>query len=183
MAGSLGKYYDQTKAGRVFHGSTAVAGTAFPISTSTAMTFGLWNITSKKNAVLLSLNLGYTSGTVAVGEIGLTNTFAGDTIGTGAPISAFTDGVLGTTIRNGMIGQGAAPACRFTPSASTIVASTACYWTGHSFSTASTVSDSSFIVEFDGKIILPPGQAVFLVGSIAQTALFTATLTWAEVDA
>ena len=40
---SLGKYYDQVALGRVFIGSTAAAGSAFPISTGTAVTFGVWN--------------------------------------------------------------------------------------------------------------------------------------------
>lgn len=181
MAGSLGKYYDQAKAGRVFIGSTAAAGTAFPVATGTAMTFGLWNVNAKMNAVLLKLNIGYTSGTTGVGEVGLTNTFGGFSIATGGPISAFTDGALGTTIRNGMLGAGGAPSMKFTPSAATIVASTGCYWTGMSFPTTTADGGNTFSHDFDGAVILPPGQAVFLVGSVAQAGVFTASLVWAEV--
>ncbi len=180
MAGSLGKYYDQVKSGRVFIGSTAAAGTSFPLATGTAMTFGLWNTNPNKNAVLLRLNMGFTSGTLALGEVGLTNKDAG--YGLGTPISAFTDGVLGTTIRNALVGIGNASSMRFTPSAATIAAGTACYWTGQSAITASTVSTIDWNHDFDGAVIVPPGQAVFVVGSIAQTALFSMSLVWAEVD-
>ena len=175
---SLGKYYDQVKAGRVFHGVTAAAGTTYPLATGTAMTFGLWNINPNKNAVLLSLNMGFTSGTLALGEVGLTNKDAG--YGLGTPISAFTDGVAA---KNALIGQGQASSMRLTTSAATIAAGTPFYWTGLSAITASTVSTIDWSHDFDGRVVVAPGQAVFVVGSIAQTALFSIGLTWAEVDA
>lgn len=183
MTTSLGKYYDQAKLGNVFIGSTAVGGTAFPISTGTAATFGLWNTNPNKNAVLLKLNVGYTSGTIALGEIGLTDV-AATTVATGSNITAFTDGVLGTTIRNAKIGAGNAPTMRFTPSAATVVANTACYWTGASIESA-TAGTGIFNVshDFDGAVIVPYGRFVFVSGSVAQTGLFTMSLVWAEVDA
>lgn len=181
MAASSGKYYSDVKQGNVFIGSTAAAGTAFPLATGTAMTFGLWNTNPNKNAVLLQLNMGYTSGTLAVGEVGLTHINGGFALATGNNITAFTDGVLGTTIRNAIIGYGQAPTMRFTPSAATVVAGTAAYWTGMSAITASTVSTINWSHDFDGKLIVPPGQAVFVTGSIAQTGLFSMSLIWAEV--
>ena len=36
--------------------------------------------------------------------------------------------------------------------------------------------------EFNGKVIVPPGNLVFVCGSVAQTGLFTMSLTWAEVN-
>lgn len=131
MPFSSGKYYPEAAQGNVFIGSTAVGGTAFPISTGTAATFGLWNTSPNKVAVLLKLNVGYTSGTIALGEIGIANVYATQ-VATGSNITAFTDGVVGTTIRNGIIGAGKAPTMRFTPSAATVVGNTAAYWTGES---------------------------------------------------
>lgn len=181
---SLGKYYDQVMAGRVFIGSTVAAGTALPITTGTAMTFGLWNVSNTMNAVLLHIAIGYTSGTIALGEFGLINTMGGDSIATGGPISAFTDGALGTTYRNALLGRGNATAMRFTPSAATIVASSACAWLGKSIESATAgLGIFSADIDLDGRIIVPPGQAVFLGGSVAQTALFSCSLTWAEVPA
>jgi hypothetical protein len=77
MAKSSGKYFADVMQGNVFHGVTAAAGTTFPLSTGTAMTFGLWNVTPNKNGVLLGLNAGFTSGTLALGEVGLTAIYGG----------------------------------------------------------------------------------------------------------
>ena len=183
MPFSSGKYYPETAKGDVFIGSTAAAGSAYPISTGTAATFGLWNTNPNKVGVLLNLNVGYTSGTIALGEIGIANVYAVQ-VATGSNITAFTDGVVGTTIRNGIIGSGKAPTMRFTPSAATVVASTACYWTGSSIESA-TAGLGIFTVnhDFNGQVIVPYGQFVFVCGSIAQTGLFTMSLSWAEVDA
>lgn len=177
------KFYEDANLGRVFIGSTAVGGTAFPISTGTAATFGLWNTAPNKLAVLLRLNVGFTSGTIALGEVGLANV-AATTVATGSNITAFTDGVLGTTIRNAKIGQGEASSMRFTPSAATVVANTACYWIGSTHEGATGVGPACTIShDFDGAVIVPYGQFVFVCGSVAQTGLFTMSLVWAEVDA
>ncbi len=180
---SSGTYYPDTASGNVFIGSTAVAGTTFPLSTGTAMTFGLWNTSTTKNAVLLRFTAGFTSGTIALGEVGLTNIQGGYSVATSGNITAFTDGVVGTTIRNGIIGGGNASAMRFTPSAATVVAGTACYWMGASQTSATGAQPATLIDhDFKGHVIVPPGMAVFVVGSIAQTALYTMSLVWAEVN-
>ena len=181
MARVASKYYSDVKAGNVFIGSTAAAGTAFPISTGTAVTFGLWNTSSNKDAVLLGLNLGFTSGTIALGEIGIANQYCGFALATAAPLSVFTDG----TPKNALLGSGASSSMRFTPSAATLTTGgTAAYWTGYSIESATAgLGIFRAEIDLDGKIIVPPGQLVFLCGSVAQTALFTASLIWAEVPA
>src|SRR3990167_6012493 len=179
MPFSSGKYYPEVAAGKVFIGSTAAAGTAFPISTGPAVTFGLWNTNTAKNAVLLWMNVGYTSGTIALGEIGLANQYVGFNIATGAAMTAFTAG----TPKNAMVGAGLGSSMNFTPSAATLAAGgTAWAWSGYSIESA-TVGLGIFRCtwDFDGMIV-PPGQIVFLCGSVAQTGLFTASLAWAEVD-
>ncbi len=182
MTTSLGTYYDQVKAGRCFIGSTAAAGTTLPLASGTAMTFGVWNVNAKKNVVPLLLNIGFTSGTIALGQFGLTQINAGFSIGTGAPISAFTDGAMGSTIRNAIMGGGGSPTARFTPSAATVAAATVGYWIGSSFPAAAAVDTSLINHDFKGAVICPPGCAIFLSGSIAQTALFSISIVWAEVD-
>ncbi len=179
---SSGDYFPDANSGNVFIGSTAAAGTTYPLSTGTAMTFGLWNTSTTKNAVLLSLNAGFTSGTIALGTLGLTDVYAVQ-VATGSNITAFTDGVIGTTIRNAIVGGGNASQMRFTPSAATVVANTAFYWTGISHEGATGVGPAGGINhDFKGQVIVPPGRAVFVVGSIAQTGLFSMSLVWAEVD-
>lgn len=180
MPFSSGKYYPEVAAGNVFIGSTAAAGTAFPISTGTAVTFALWNTSSSKNAVLLGLDVGYTSGTIALGTLGIANQYAGFTLATAAPLSAFTDG----TPKNALVGGGKSSSMRFTPSAATLTAGgTALMWLGKGIESATAglgVFDGHY--DFDGKVIVPPGQVVFVCGSVAQTALFSMSLSWAEVD-
>jgi hypothetical protein len=181
MAYSSGKYYAETRGGNTFIGSTAVGGTAYPITTGTAATFGLWNTSPNKLAVLQRLTVGFTSGTIALGTVGLIHVQA-TAVATGSNITAFTDGVLGTTIRNGILGAGGASSMRFTPSAATIVGSTACYWTGISHEGATGVGPhSNGVHDFDGSVILPYGHAVFVGGSIAQTGLFSMSLVWTEI--
>ena len=182
MGFSSGKYFPETAAGNVFNGHTAAAGTTYPLSTGTAATFGLWNTSTDKYAVLLKLNMGFTSGTIALGEVGLSEVYAVQ-VATGSNITAFTDGVVGTTIRNGIVGGGKASSMRFTPSAATVVAGTAFYWTGMSTEGATGVGPRNATShDFDGTVIVPPGRFVFVVGSIAQTALYSISLIWAEVD-
>lgn len=182
MAFSSAKYYPEAAAGNVFILSTAVGGTAFPISTGTAATFGLWNTSVDKNAVLQRLNIGYTSGTIALGVIGLADVYA-QQVATGSNITAFTDSVPGTTIRNAIIGAGKASVMRSTPSAATVVANTACYWTGIGIESATAgLGVFSATFDFNGEVIVPPGRFVFVCGSVAQTGLFTMSLSWSEVN-
>ncbi len=59
---------------------------------------------------------------------------------------------------------------------------TAAMWLGKGIESATAglgVFDGHY--DFDGKIIVPPGQLVFVCGSVAQTGLFSMSLTWAEV--
>lgn len=180
MTTNLGKYYDQVKLGKVFIGSTAAAGTAFPISTGTAVTFGLWNTSANKCAVPLWFAAGYTSGTIALGTFGFANQYVGFTLATAAPLSVFTDG----TPKNALLSAGNASAMRFTPSAATLTAGgTGLMVTGQSIESATAgLGIFSCSHDFDGKIIVPPGNLLFVCGSVAQTALFTMSLAWAEVD-
>lgn len=179
MAISPGKYATSVAAGRVFIGSTAAAGVAFPISTGTAVTFGIWNTSTTKYAVPLWLNIGFTSGTIALGTIGVANQDCGYAIGTAAPLSAFTAG----TPKNALLGAGNASAMSFTPSAATLTAGgTACAWLGRSIESATPglgIFDGRY--EFDGSLIVRPGQLLFVCGSVAQTGLFSMSMAWEEV--
>jgi hypothetical protein len=180
MAASLGKYFDQVNAGRVFIGSTAAAGVAFPISTGTAVTCAVWNTSTTHDAVLLRANVGYTSGTIALGEIGIANQAVGFNIATGAAMTAFTEG----TPKNAKLGAGAGSRMKFTPSGATLAAGgTAVYWTGFSIESATAgLGIFNAGIDLDGSVIVTPGQIAFVCGSIAQTGVFTISLMWAEVE-
>jgi hypothetical protein len=181
MAFSSGKYYPEVRQGNVFIGSTAAAGVALPAAGGTAMTFGLWNTSSGKNAVLMNFAASYVSGTITVAGFGLTLIpNAGLAIATGGPISAFTSGAATNALLNG----GGNSSMLFTPSAATIVAGTrfAFLGSGHEIATAGP-GISNTMVDLNGSLVLTPGTAAFVTTTIAQTGLFAMSLTWAEVPA
>ena len=178
--GSLGKYYEQTKLGKVFIGSTAAAGVALPVETGTAVTFGLWNTTVNKAAVPLWIAMAYVSGTITVGGFAIANQNVGYATATAAPLSAFTD----ATPKNALLGYGAASAMRFTGSTATLSAGgTRCYLLGAAHEIATAGPGVSIINhDFDGRLIVMPGQLIFPCYSIAQTGVFSISMAWAEVD-
>lgn len=180
MAISGGKYVTETALGRVFIGSTAAAGVALPVETGTAVTFGLWNTTTTKYAIPLWIAMSYVSGTITVGGFGIANQAAGFAIGTAAPISAITTG----TPKNALLGYGNASAMTFTPSTATLTAGgTRCYLIGDAHEIATAGPGISRIShDFDGRLIVPPGQIIFPCFSIAQTGIFSISMAWAEVD-
>lgn len=180
MAASSGKYYSEVAAGRVFVGSTAAAGVAAPITTGTAVTFGLWNTYPGKNAVLLWLTIGYTSGTIALGTWALANQNVGIAIGT--PLTAFTDG----TPKNALIGSGNASSMRFTPSAATLAAGGTGFMFlpgGKASATAALGEINALTYHFDGQVIVTPGQLVFVAASVAQTGIYSMSMAWSEISA
>lgn len=183
MALSGGKYFSETSLGRVFIGSTAAAGVALPISTGTAVTFGLWNTSTTKWAVPLWIAIGYTSGTIALGEFGMANQDCGYALATAAPLSVFTAG----TPKNALLGSGTASSMSFTPSAATLTAGgTACAWMGPASESATAglgLGVGGFKFDFDGSLIVRPGQLLFPCGSVAQTGIFTISMAWAEIPA
>lgn len=180
MAVSSGKYFQDVAAGRVFIGSTAAAGVAVPVETGTAATFMLWNITTTKYAVPLWIAMSYLSGTITIGGFGLSNLNAGYAIATAAPISAIT---LGTP-KNALLGSGAASAMSFAPATATITTGgTRCYSFGFGQQIATAGPGISVMQhEFDGRLIVPPGQAIFVTENIVTTALYNITMAWAEIE-
>ena len=171
--------YTDVLAGNIFIGSTAVAGVALPISTGTAVTCALWNTSINRNAALLGVAVGYTSGTIALGEFGIANQYVGNAVNSGGPLTAATAGAP----KNAYLGAGAASTMTFIPATATLAAGgTAVLWLGKSIESA-----TAGLGIFDGyrwldtPLILPPGQIAFICGSVAQTALFTCSMIWAEV--
>lgn len=176
---SSARYYADVAAGGVFIGSTAAAGVTTPAAGGTAMTFGLWNTSPTKSAVLLGFAAQYVSGTITVAGFTLSIVpNAGFAIATGGPISAFTAG----TPTNALVGSGQASSMAFTPSAATIVAATRFMFlgTGHEIATAGPGMNNGF-VDIGGSVVLTPGSAAFVTSTIAQTGVFALSLLWNEI--
>jgi len=171
--------YADILAGNVFIGSTAAAGVALPISTGTAVTCALWNTSITKNALLLGVAIGFTSGTIALGEFGIANQAAGNQVTAGAAITAATPG----TPKNAYLGAGTSSQMTFIPATATLATGgTAVMWLGKSIESATAglgIFDCYRVL--DVPLILPPGQIAFLCGSVAQTALFTCSMMWQEI--
>lgn len=98
----LGKYANLTLQGNVFWGSTAAAGTIIPVNASNLVsTFTLYNpLGSGRNLLLISYDLGLTTGTAVIGNINLVFQ-----AGVGAAIALPTSQTA-LVPTNGLIGAG-----------------------------------------------------------------------------
>ena len=173
------QFYQQALRGRLFHGVITTA-SAIPVTSTTAPTMALWNpVNSGKNAVLVRYSAGWAATTEAPGNIQLAWFQSGAAqIATGSLITAFT----AATAHNGTLGLGTASAMKF-GSAATITAATNFIPLGLSHLTTTgtaTFGSFTYIVDFNGTIIVPPGVVVFDVASAATASTYNRTLSWYE---
>lgn len=185
----MGKYYALGRRGRIFNGSTVVAGIAIPLSTTTSPAYGFWN-PSGSGVVMVPLmyTLAYVSGAcvqTAVQLQILPNT--GSAIGAaGAPIVAFTDALVPPV--NVLYGLGNKGQVRQCIATSTIVAGGfLCAlgyntWTGADGTVPLNLRNPGYF-DFQGILGIPPGNFVYPAGIVAagSTALFQQSLWYAEV--
>jgi hypothetical protein len=179
-----GRWYHAAKQGRVFTGNDAAAGQVLPIYSATAQKFGIWNPPgSGVNGVLVGLRGTYIDTTGAAGGycLGLLRNVPA-VAGTASPISAFTEtaperGLLGNDTGGNKIKFGLA-----------ITVTTALMVIGRQLGinqTVLTATDatnlfSAFKEDFDGDLVLKPGNALFVCGNIATLCKLACSLTWAE---
>lgn len=174
--------------GRTFVGNAAAAGFVLPIFSNTAQKFGLWNPQgNSKVAKIKRISWSYVSTTGAAGGFVLGHVVnAGAAVATGGNVSAFTDGVLNTTIFNGRIGDQIGPTCRFTPSAATVTAPVIGRHLGINqlVITAADATNTQWDVNYEpkGDLWLPPNNAIFLAGNIATLITAAPTIIWEEQD-
>lgn len=185
--GIHGDFYTQSYRGRLFRGTTAAAGVVLATNNSTAPTFGIWNPSgSNINVVLVRFKAGYNVTTGLAGNILYANLAnAGSSIGTAAPISAITRGVLGTTVFPGVIGSNAAPVATFVPATATLTAAGTIIGTsGFSqlVTTAATTGAGMWqlVDNFNGEMIIAPGNFWYPIGSAALATTWNLELSWYE---
>lgn len=182
------KYYNYTKAGIVFNANTLTAGTIIPVmATNLVSTFTIWNpMTSPNDVVLLDYQLAMVALTTVVGDVSLY-------FQTGVGSFNTAPGTLTSlTAKNMLLGGGATPQATVY-SAATLVGALSQGGVGvqkgptlFAFgSTGVTGVESSGTmcprVEFDGRIILPPGTLATIAGGAAQTGAAIQHFTWAEL--
>jgi hypothetical protein len=173
----------QTVAGKTFHGSTTYAGVTVPIYSGTSPTFAIWNPAgSNKMLVPVKLSVGVAAtATAAITALGLGQTInTGSALGTGNPITAFTD----ATVYNGRIGRVGGNAGRLALAATLTAASNFFYNLG--FSQATTALAPGLVNlqhVFDGDIVMEPGTLIHLVGApLAPVETLVVSLAWTEID-
>ncbi len=179
------RYYPEVALGRVFMGTTAVAGVKPPAYNATAHTFCLWNPAgSGKNFVPLRLSMGFVDTTGAAGNVVLAyQSGVGAQAATGSPITAITH----VAPLNCLIGSGIASVARFAPATVTFGAATSLLRALGISELVTTATDatnlySKAIEDFDGTLIVPPGTAICVAGNIALLSNFNITLIWAEIE-
>jgi hypothetical protein len=183
------RWLQAAREGRVFTGNMAAAGAVLPIYSNAAQVCGIWNpFGSGVNVVPIRLGLTYVDTTGAAGGYVLAAVLnAPGQLATAANITAFTDGVLNTSIFNAKVGDAKGPKARFTPSAATVTAPIVLRHLSldQNAFTANGTGQMPFSneVAFDGDLIIPPGVAVFIAGNIATLAKLACSLTWAEEPA
>ena len=191
MAGHYNEMYQLVKTGRVFHGTTAAAGVLLPASTasSSGTTFGLWNPAGNTyNASILSLRVGWASsganlaapGTILYNAL----TGAGSIVASGGPISAYTT----KTATNALAGSGTVSTMLFAGSSTitSTVLGTIVGGTGMSVltssSTVTTAPQFELVDDLNSMWVVPPGTFFYLTSSVAQTALLSFEMIWAELQ-
>ena len=185
MAALASKHYTEASLGRLFMGTTAVAGAKPPAYNATAHTFCLWNPAgSGKNIVPIRLAMGFVDTTGAAGNVVLSyQSGVGAQAATGSPITAFTH----VAPINCLVGSGKASIAKFAPAAATFAAGTSLLRTTGISELVTTATDATNMYskaseDFDGTLIVPPGTAICVAGNIALLSNFDITLIWAEID-
>lgn len=163
-----GKWYTSAYRGRVFYGSSLIAGVVIPVNTTTAPTFTLFNpVGSTVNLELICLDIGWPAAATTV-----VGTILGS-VSKQTPTATTSGGVVNSTfIGGGTVSQ----AALYT--AATITAITTHIPLLQITSTADAMVASHY--EFDGRIILPPGSLITLTSTPTQTGVALPSICWAE---
>lgn len=186
MAGpySLIGQYDVTNQGTRFTGIQATAA-AIPISNTTSPKACLWNTAPDTKLVLERISLGWVATTEAPGNILLNVlTATGAAAGTGLPLTAFTAGVLNTTVFSTKLGSGAQPKGSFGTAATLTTAGVPAITLGMShLTTTGTATFGSFTYDyfFYDSVIIMPYVLVYLTGSAATASTYNVSIQWREV--
>lgn len=177
---------DQTIGGNRFLGIQATAA-AIPISNTTSPKVCLWN-RAGSNAwlVLERISFGWVATTAAPGNMLLNLlTASGSAPGTGLPLTAFTAGVVGTTVFSSLLGQGNQPQGSFGTAATLTTAGVPFLTLGMSQVTttgaSTTVPGWTMDYFFYDSVILTPGTFIYPTASAATASTYNVSIQWREI--
>lgn len=163
-----GKWYTAAYRGRLFVGSSLIAGVTIPVNTATAATFTLFNpAASGVNVELVTLDIGWPAAATTV-----VATILGS-ISTQVPTSVTAGGFTGPAL----VGGSSTPQAKLY-TAATITAITTHLPLLQITSTADAMVASHY--EFDGRVILAPGNLITLTSTPVQTGVAIPSFSWAE---
>ena len=180
-----GKYFEQCYRGNIYYASTATGGVVVPITSSTAPTFTIWNPAgSGKLCVPIVTLIGWTATTAALGSlVWSVTTNTGSSFTTAAPLQAFGTG----TPVNAFTGAGKNSGIRIATGGTTTLAAAAIVFreTGLqlALTTAATSTQPGWIWrdEWEGMSLIPPGNAIHLLGTTAIAITACVTLVYEEI--
>lgn len=174
-----GKWYSASRLGRVFIGATPAAGTIIPVNASGLVSvFSVWNPAGSGVFLeLISYELGLTTATAVIGNIGLV-----EQVGVGSAIAVPGTLTAVAPVSSSRGGPGVASAVRFYSALTHVGTPSWLKTLGISFAatTAAPGGPNYQGVEFDGKILIYPGTVISTAAFAAQTAAMAQSLTWAE---
>ena len=174
-------FYELIKNGRCFVGQTAITGLAMAIYSGKANMMTLWNPSNSGHDIMLleARIVPVSTNTVLGGTAYGLVTDTGSTVATGQPFATFTE----ATPYNAYIGGGFSSVAKFANAVVTTTANPAILKPAFSTNTATvaTLEQAPRVIVDHPAILLPPGNAVQLVGITAVATLFAMSFMWEEI--
>ena len=177
--------YDVTNSGTRYAGVQATAA-AIPISNTTSPKACLWNTSPNVKCDLERISFGWVTTTEAPGNFLLNVlTATGAAAGTGLPLTAFTAGVLNTTVFSTKLGGGTVPQAQFGTAATLTTAGVPFMTLGMSHLTTTGASTAvpgwQMDYFFYDSVILLPNVLVYPTASAATSSTYNVSIWWREV--
>ncbi len=178
-----GKYFTQCYRGNVYLASTTTAGVVIPIASTLTPTYSLWNPAGSGKLIVPIVTLIAWNATTGVvgGLVWHATTNAGSSISTTAPFVAFGTGTpVNANVGSGKVSQLKAA----TGGTTTLVGASTFYRNTGIGVTSVAVTVPGFQTlrdDWDGSGILPPGNAIHLLGTTAVAITAVVSTVYVEI--
>lgn len=173
---SNGKYYEATRNGLVFTTTTPAAGVAIVSYASTAAGFCVFNPpTSGKKMQLICCKIGYVSGTQTPGYFAYATNILG---------SSGVSGTAQTILNNNtLVGGGSAMQAFTTATVTAMQLFEPMGVSVNALTASAIVTPWTARDDIDGRIVINPGSAFNVAGSVAAFGTYVVSLSWIELPA
>lgn len=179
-----GRYQEWAEAGKIFVGKTGAA-IAIPINTATTAAPTLWNPSSSdKKLIPIRIAMSFAAIGTQV-QSGFTLGYilnTGDTAATGLPIATFTP----ITPINMKLGSGLVAKSKYANATVTFTTAPTVFLDlgmGQNVQgTAANGEPYTLRYDFNGELVLSPGQAIVIGATAATSGTYITSITYAELD-